>query len=174
MWEGVPLLARLPALNPAVGFLFQPLAWPVDFRSSAPHHNPPFLELATTSSPCQAMELCDRALNLGLPSEPMLNADPRWSLLNLTLESHQLMMISLMDLRLPFGDATGTSFCVVLSTSDCRVIAHTHAPRTAQQFSGNRVGYGDARHTVSWLSELSSVILRRVQRAWVSSSSAPL
>ena len=45
---------------------------------------------------------------------------------------------------------------------------------TAQQFSGNRVGYGDARHTVSWLSELSSVILRRVQRAWVSSSSAPL
>ena len=67
MWEGVLLLARLPALNPAVGFLFQPLAWPVDFRSSAPHHNPPFLELATTSSPCQAMKLRDRALNLELP-----------------------------------------------------------------------------------------------------------
>ena len=77
LWEGVLQLARLPALNPAVGFLFQPLAWPVDFRSSAPHHNPPFLELATTSSPCQAMELHDRALNLELPSEPMLNADPR-------------------------------------------------------------------------------------------------
>ena len=104
-------------------FLFQPLAWPVDFRSSAPHHNPPFLELATTSSPCQAMKLRDRALNLELPSEPMLNADPRWSLLNLTLESHQLMMISLMELRLPFGDPIGTSFCVIiLDTSDCRVI----------------------------------------------------
>ena len=77
LWEGVPLLARLPALNPAVGFLFQPLAWPVDFRSSAPHNNPPFLELATTSSPCQAMKLRDRALNLELPSEPVLIADPR-------------------------------------------------------------------------------------------------
>jgi hypothetical protein len=64
-------------INPAVGFLFQLLSWPVDFRSSAPHHNPPFLELATTSSPYQAMKLRNRALNLELPSEPMLIADSR-------------------------------------------------------------------------------------------------
>ena len=76
MGGGAPACSAA-GINPAVGFLFQPLAWPVDFRSSAPHHNPPFLELATTSSPCQAMNLRDRALNLELPSEPMLIADPR-------------------------------------------------------------------------------------------------
>ena len=47
MGGGAPACSAA-GINPAVGFLLQPLAWPVDFRSSAPHHNPPFLELATT------------------------------------------------------------------------------------------------------------------------------
>ena len=76
MGGGAPAFSAA-GINPAVGFLFQPLAWPVDFRSSAPHHNPPFLELATTSSPYKAMKLRNRALNLELPSEPMLIADSR-------------------------------------------------------------------------------------------------
>ena len=69
MGGGAPACSAA-GINPAVGFLFQPLAWPVDFRSSAPHHNPPFLELATTSSPCQAMKLCESASNVELPLKP--------------------------------------------------------------------------------------------------------
>ena len=69
MGGGAPACSAA-GINPAVGFLFQLLSWPVDFRSSAPHHNPPFLELATTSSPCQAMKLCESASNVELPLKP--------------------------------------------------------------------------------------------------------
>ena len=67
LWEGVLLPALLPACSLRSVFFSGRWPGPVgSFRSTAPHHNPPFLELATTSSPCQAMKLCEEASNVEL------------------------------------------------------------------------------------------------------------
>ena len=71
LWEGVLLPALLPACSLRSVFFSGRWPGPVgSFRSTAPHHNPPFLELATTSSPCQAMKLCESASNVELPLKP--------------------------------------------------------------------------------------------------------
>ena len=56
LWEGVLLPALLPACSLRSVFFSGRWPGPVgSFRSTAPHHNPPFLELATTSSPSESL-----------------------------------------------------------------------------------------------------------------------
>ena len=77
LWEGVLLPALLPACSLRSVFFSGRWPGPVgSFRSTAPHHNPPFLELVTTSSPCQDKQHVPSCLQMVVGSHPPPSSSP--------------------------------------------------------------------------------------------------